>query len=146
MMMHAGKRKKLEAAGYEVGDAADFLGLSPEEEALISMKVNLSKQLVELRKKGGYSQSELARMIGSSQSRVAKIEACDPSVSMDLMFKAAFALGADQKKIDKFITTIAGVDATKPESSANKRTDARKGVAKERATAGSKTSARDAVA
>ena len=111
--MHASKRKKLEAAGYQVGDTADFLWLSPEQEALISMKVKLSKQLVELRKKGGLSQGALARMIGSSQSRVAKMEACDPSVSMDFMFKSAFALGVDQAKIGKLITSLSGVAATK---------------------------------
>ena len=62
---------------------------------------------------GEISQTALANMIGSSQSRVAKMEACDPSVSMDLMFKAAFALGADQEKIGKFIASIAGVALTK---------------------------------
>ena len=85
--MHASKRKKLEAGGYRVGNTADFLGLSPEEAALIDMKIKLSNQLFELRRKGGISQTALAKMIGSSQSRVAKMEACDPSVSMDLMFK-----------------------------------------------------------
>ena len=139
MTMHASKRKKLEAAGYQVGDAAEFLALSPEEEALINMKVKLSKQLVELRKKGGLSQGALAKMIGSSQSRVAKMEACDPSVSMDLMFKSAFALGADQTKIGKFITSLS-CGATK------KRTAAEKAVTNKKATAKRKTSARTAVA
>ena len=139
MTMHASKRKKLEAAGYQVGDAADFLGLSPEEEALINMKVKLSKQLIELRKKGGFSQGALAKMIGSSQSRVAKMEACDPSVSMDLMFKSAFALGADQTKIGKFITSLS-CDATK------NKTAAEKAVTNKKVTAKKKTSARTAVA
>ena len=120
--MHASKRKKLEAKGYRVGNTADFLGFSPEEAALIDMKVKLSNQLFELRRKGGISQTALADMIGSSQSRVAKMEACDPSVSMDLMFKAAFALGADQEKIGKFITSIAGVASTKGKAGAKKRT------------------------
>jgi DNA-binding XRE family transcriptional regulator len=120
--MHASKRKKLEAKGYRVGNTADFLGLSPEEAALIDMKVKLSKTLFELRRKGGISQTALANMIGSSQSRVAKMEACDPSVSIDLMFKAAFALGADQEKIAKFITSIAGVASTKGKAVAKKRT------------------------
>ena len=120
--MQASKRKKLEAKGYRVGSAADFLGLSPEEAALIDMKAKLSNQLFELRRKGGISQTALATMIGSSQSRVAKMEACDPSVSMDLMFKAAFALGADQEKIGKFITSIAGVASTKGKAGAKKRT------------------------
>lgn len=136
MTMHASKRKKLKAAGYQVGDAADFLGLSPEEEALINMKVKLSKQLIVLRKKGGFSQGALAKMIGSSQSRVAKMEACDPSVSMDLMFKSAFALGADQTKIGKFITSLSGVAATRRKAATKKK----------KATAKRKTSARAAVA
>ena len=144
--MHASKRRKLEAAGYQVGDAADFLGLSPEEEALINMKVELSKQLVELRKKAGFSQDALAKMIGSSQSRVAKMEACDPSVSMDLMFKSAFALGADQTRIGKFITSLSGVAATKRKAATKKRTASGKGVTKQKATAKRKTSARAAVA
>lgn len=139
MTMHASKRKKLESAGYQVGDAAEFLALSPEEEALINMKVKLSKQLVELRKKGGLSQGALAKMIGSSQSRVAKMEACDPSVSMDLMFKSAFALGADQTKIGKFITSLS-CGATK------KKTAAGKAVTNKKVTAKKKTSARTAVA
>jgi transcriptional regulator with XRE-family HTH domain len=95
--------------------------LSPEEAALIDMKVKLSSQLVELRKKAKISQGVLAKMIGSSQSRVAKMEACDPSVSMDLMFKSAFALGADQAKIDKFITSISGVAVTKRKAATKKR-------------------------
>ena len=124
MTMHASKQTKLEAAGYSVGDAADFLGLSSEEAALIDLKVKLSQQLVELRKKAKVSQTVLAKMIGSSQSRVAKMEACDPSVSMDLMFKAAFALGADQAKLTKLVTAISSGTETK-----------RKATSKTRATA-----------
>jgi DNA-binding XRE family transcriptional regulator len=129
MTMHASKRKRLESAGYKVGNAADFLGLSTEEAALIDMKVKLSIQLVELRKKGGISQTALANMIGSSQSRVAKMEACDSSVSMDLMFKTAFALGADQKKIGTFITSIAGDALTKRKAGAKKKTPAKAAIA-----------------
>ena len=121
MMMHASKRKKLEDAGYIVGDTADFLELSPEEAALIDMKVKLSSQLVELRKKAKVSQAVLAKMIGSSQSRVAKMEACDPSVSMDLMFKSAFALGADQARIGKLIASISSNTATIPKAPAKRR-------------------------
>lgn len=125
--MHASKRKKLEAAGYKVGDAADFLGLSPEEVALIDLKVSLASQLVALRKKVRISQETLAKRIGSSQSRIAKMEACDSSVSMDLMFKTAFALGADQKMIGRIVASSAakGVAATK-KAAAKKKTAVRK--------------------
>ena len=144
--MHASKRKKLEAAGYRVGHAADFLGLSPEETALIDMKVKLSSQLVELRKKARISQGVLAKMIGSSQSRVAKMEACDPSVSMDLMFKAAFALGADQAKIGKFITSMSGAAVTKRKAATKNRPAPGKVVTKNKAAAKTKAPAKAAVA
>lgn len=111
MTMHASKRKKLEAAGYKVSDAVDFLDLTPEEAALIDLKVELASQLVALRKMAKMSQSALAQRIGSSQSRVAKMEACDTSVSMDLMFKTAFALGARQEKVGKMVAALAGSDA-----------------------------------
>ncbi len=119
--MHASKRKKLEAAGYKVGDVADFLNLSPEEAALIDVKVRLASQLVALRKKAKISQAVLAKRIGSSQSRVAKMEACDPSVSMDLMFKTAFALGASQEKVGKLVAALTGNGVVASKSGASKK-------------------------
>lgn len=140
--MHASKRKKLEAAGYKVGDVADFLDLSPEEAALIDVKVKLASQLVALRKKAKISQSVLAQRIGSSQSRVAKMEACDPSVSMDLMFKTAFALGASREKAGRLVAALAGngVAASKSESAKEKvrvkrKAAVKKVAAKKKATA-----------
>lgn len=135
--MHASKRKKLEAAGYKVGDAADFLDLSPEEAALIDVKVKLASQLVALRKKAKISQSVLAQRIGSSQSRVAKMEACDPSVSMDLMFKTAFALGASQEKVGRLVAALAGNDAA-----ASKRQPAKKKARVKRRAAVKKVAAK----
>ena len=134
--MHASKRKKLEAGGYKVGDAADFLDLSPEEGALIDVKVKLASQLVALRKKAKISQNVLAQRIGSSQSRVAKMEACDPSVSMDLMFKTAFALGASQEKVGRLVAALAGdgVAVSKREPAKRKTRAKRKAAAKKVAT------------
>tara|TARA_A100001391_G_scaffold205435_2_gene206243 strand:+ start:2343 stop:2765 length:423 start_codon:yes stop_codon:yes gene_type:complete len=140
--MHASKRKKLEAAGYKVGDAADFLDLSPEEAALIDVKVKLASQLVALRKKAKISQSVLAQRIGSSQSRVAKMEACDPSVSMDLMFKTAFALGASHEKVGKLVAALAGNDA----AVSKRKAAAKKVAAKKKAPAKKAAPRRMAVA
>jgi ribosome-binding protein aMBF1 (putative translation factor) len=95
------KRKKLEGRGWKVGSPADFLELNEEEAALVELRLNLSDQLRELRTKNGLSQVELARRIGSSQSRVAKMEASDPSVSIDLLMKGLFAVGASQQQIGK---------------------------------------------
>jgi DNA-binding XRE family transcriptional regulator len=93
------KRQKLEAAGWKVGTVADFLQLSPEEVEIIEIQLSLSKSLKQLRKEKQLSQQELARNIQSSQSRVAKMEAGDPSVSIDLLIKSLISLGAARKDI-----------------------------------------------
>ena len=97
--MKANKRKKLENAGWKVGSANEFLELSPEESAYIEMKLALSATLKQERSKKKLSQVEFARMIASSQSRVAKMEAADPSVSIDLLLRSLLALGVPRKKV-----------------------------------------------
>ena len=97
--MKQSKRQKLEQNGWRVGTASDFLGLSAEESAYIEMKLALSETLREEREKKKLSQVQFARLIASSQSRVAKMEAADSSVSMDLLVKALLALGVARKKV-----------------------------------------------
>ncbi|TAJ95757.1 MAG: XRE family transcriptional regulator, partial [Gammaproteobacteria bacterium] len=80
--MRAHKRVKLEAQGWKVGSADEFLGLTPEESAYIEMKLALSSSLKQQRLKRKMSQVELAKAVKSSQSRIAKMEAGDPSVSI----------------------------------------------------------------
>ncbi len=97
--MKANKRKRLEKAGWRVGSTDEFLGLSPDESAYIEMKLALSEKLKQERVKKKLSQVEFARMIASSQSRVAKMEAADSSVSIDLLLKSLLALGVPKKKV-----------------------------------------------
>lgn len=97
--MDAKKRKRLEKAGWRVGSAADFLGLSEEETALVEMRLALSQSLKERRLASGFTQSTLAKQLGSSQSRVAKLEAADPSVSLELLIRALLAVGASRKDV-----------------------------------------------
>ena len=99
MTVKQSKRQKLEQNGWRVGTASDFLGLSEEESAYIEMKLALSATLREEREKKKLSQAQLARLIASSQSRVAKMEAADSSVSMDLLVKSLLALGVARKKV-----------------------------------------------
>ena len=99
--MKASKRKKLENAGWRVGSAGEFLELSPEESAYIEMKLALSETLRQERTRQKLSQVELARRIESSQSRVAKMEAADPSVSIDLILRSLLALGVPREKVAK---------------------------------------------
>ena len=102
--MKQSKRQKLERNGWRVGTASDFLGLSTEESAYIEMKLALSEALREEREKKNLSQVQLARLIASSQSRVAKMEAADSSVSMDLLIKSLLALGVARKKVARVLT------------------------------------------
>ena len=93
------KRDRLAAAGWRSGSAAEFLGLSPEEVEFVDLKLALSSELKDVRAENGLSQVELAQRLGSSQSRVAKMEASDPSVSIDLLIRALLAAGASKKDI-----------------------------------------------
>ncbi len=101
--MNRTKRKRLEAKGWRLGDTKDFLALSDEEMAIIEMKLALGQELKERRQQKRLSQVELARRINSSQSRVAKMEAGDASVSIDLLIKSLLALGASRKELARSI-------------------------------------------
>jgi len=102
--MHAVKRKKLEAAGYQVGSADDFLGLTPQESEYLDLKIKLSTQLREIRRIKKMSQEDMARYIGSSQSRVAKMESGDSSVSVDLLVKSLIAVGSTTKDLGRALS------------------------------------------
>lgn len=103
--MQANKRAKLETAGWKIGNTADFLNLTADESMYIEMKLALSRSLRERRLSKKLSQIELAKMIHSSQSRIAKMEAGDPSVSIDLIMKSLLALGASPKDVAKTISS-----------------------------------------
>ena len=104
--MKTGRRAKLEARGWSVGSTQDFLLLSDAESALVDLRLALSQSLRSLRKRRGLSQVELARRLKSSQSRVAKMEAGDASVSVDLLVRSLFAIGARPKDLAKAIRQL----------------------------------------
>ena len=97
------KKKALESKGYKVGSVDELLGLSEEELEYIELKLSLSQALIKQRKQSKLTQAQLAKMLKSSQSRVAKMEKGDPSVSVDLLVKSLIAMGADKKSIAKAI-------------------------------------------
>ncbi len=97
--MDKAKQKRLEAAEWKVGTVQDFLDLSPEEALLIDIRARLAVALSERRKAQALTQAELARRIRSSQSRVAKMEAADGSVSLDLLVRSLLALGTTRKEL-----------------------------------------------
>lgn len=97
------KRKRLESAGWKVGGTREFLGLTEEEAAIIELKVGLASAVREQRSRRSMSQEQLGELLGSSQSRVAKMEAADPSVSIDLMVRSLFRMGASRKDVASYI-------------------------------------------
>jgi ribosome-binding protein aMBF1 (putative translation factor) len=101
--MHKSKKQRLEDKGWKIGTADEFLDLAPEESAYIDLKLRLSDSLRERRSKQNLSQQQLASLIKSSQSRVAKMEAGDPTVSLDLLVKTLLALGASDRDLAKAI-------------------------------------------
>ncbi len=101
--MEKTKKKAIENKGWKVGDIDQFLGLDSAEMAIVEMKIALAKTLIEKRKQSKITQINMAKLIGSSQSRVAKIEKGDPTVSLELMLKSLFSLGATKKEIAKVI-------------------------------------------
>ena len=98
------KKDKLAKRGWKTGSVAEFLDLSDEESAYIEMKLALSEKLRERRRRTKLTQAELAKAIESSQSRVAKMEAGDPSVSIDLLVKSLLALGVSKKELGRTIS------------------------------------------
>ncbi len=109
--MDKAKRKRLEARGWRVGTASEFLGLSAEEAALVEMKVSLSQALRARREARGLSQVALAKRLRSSQSRVAKMEAADQTVSIDLLLRGLVVLGATPRDIARILGRDTGVAA-----------------------------------
>lgn len=105
--MKAQKKAKVEAAGWRVGSAADFLELTPEEAAYVDLKLALADYVKRLRVQAGLTQTDVARRLHSSQSRIAKMEAADPSVSLDLLVRSLLALGATRAQLAKVMSSRA---------------------------------------
>jgi DNA-binding XRE family transcriptional regulator len=104
MTMDKRKKDKLTKKGWKTGSVAEFLDLTDEESAYIEMKLALSEKLKERRRRAKLTQAELAKAIESSQSRVAKMEAGDPTVSIDLLVKSLLALGVSKKELGRTIS------------------------------------------
>lgn len=105
-------QKRLEKKGWRIGEVDEFLGLSEEESEFIELKLKLSEAFRSKRQQKGLTQVEIARTLRSSQSRVAKMEAGDPSVSVDLLIRALFALGTTRREIGRVVSSRERSSAT----------------------------------
>ncbi len=101
--MRESKRRRLEAKGWKFGGPKEFLGLSDQEADYIELKLNLAQVLQEKRRKRDLGQMDLAKVLGSSQSRIAKMEAGDSSVSLDLLIRALLALGTSRPELARIM-------------------------------------------
>ena len=97
--MRTSKKQRLEAKGWRIGSTAEFLDLSAEESAYVELKIALSRILQRRRRSKNLTQLQLAKRLGSSQSRVAKMESGDPSVSIDLLVRSLLVLGLGKKSL-----------------------------------------------
>ncbi len=87
------ERAALEAAGFRIGDAEDFLELTDEERRLVELRVAVSRAVRARREEQGLTQEQVAKKLKTSQPRVAMIEAGASAVSLDSMFRGLFVLG-----------------------------------------------------
>jgi len=100
------KIARLEKAGWKTVTVQDFLGLSDNEMAIIEVKVALSKCLRDQRTRAGLTQAQVAEIVRTSQPRVAKMEAADKTVSIDLLVKALVKTGVSVREIGRSLERV----------------------------------------
>jgi len=98
------KKRRLEAKGWRIGNVREFLALSPEESEYVELKLTLSKDLQKRRRSLKLTQHQMARLLKSSQSRIAKMEAGDPSVSIDLLVRSLLTLRSPRKALTRTLS------------------------------------------
>ena len=112
MTVRDAKRRRLEARGWKFGSAEDFLRLSAEEAVYVELKARLAIGLRDRRQRRSLTQADLAKRLRSSQSRIAKMEAGDPSVSLDLLVRSLLILGASRSELSRLISARSMTTAT----------------------------------
>ncbi len=105
--MDSAKRSRLEAAGWKLGDAADFLQMTDGERQVLDARVKLALAVRRQREAQHLSQKALGLRLGTSQPRVAKIERAASDVSLDQLMRAFTAAGG------RIVVTDTAVKANK---------------------------------
>jgi predicted transcriptional regulator len=93
------KREKIEAAGYEVTDSVDWIGLDPAEQIVVAMRISLAEELDRLRKEKKLSQSDLAKILGTRQPGVSRLISNPSATTLDALVRALLTLGATSRHI-----------------------------------------------
>jgi len=105
------QKRRLEARGWKFGSAEEFLELTPDEAAMVELRLKLADAVRLLRKDKNITQTQLAKLMGSSQSRVAKLEAAADSVSLDLLIRSFLAMGATTDDLAEVIGSSKALQA-----------------------------------
>lgn len=93
------RREELEKRSFRQTTIGDWLDLTPEQVEMIEMRVGLATMLRRLREREGMTQTDVARVLETSQPRVSKMESGDPTVTIDLLIRALLVLGVSRSKI-----------------------------------------------
>lgn len=101
--MNKKKLKVIEKKGFKTTSVKEFLELTAEEETLIELKLSLSNALKQERLRVKLSQEEFAKKLKTSQSRLAKMEAGDNSVTFDLLIKNLIKSGVNRSRLSEII-------------------------------------------
>lgn len=118
--MDDAKRKRLEKAGFKFGTVGELFDLHKVDEEMIELRVALAGTIRRLRQRSELSQARVAELLDSGQARVSKIESADPSVSLDLMFRAALTLGSTREGLAKVISSSGRNRQTAPSRRASR--------------------------
>lgn len=101
--MNTEKKQRLEAAGWNETTVREFLNLSAADAEYIEMKLAFARRLRQLRERRRLTQTKAAALLKTSQSRLARMEAGDPSVSLDLLVRGLFSLGATRRDLGRAV-------------------------------------------
>lgn len=101
--MTQAKRSRAEADDWTIGNADEFLGLSADESTYIEIKLALAGLLVERRKAASLTQALLAPQVKTSQSRLARMEHADATMSIDILVRTLLSTGESRQDIARVI-------------------------------------------
>ena len=101
MPLNAKKKARIEAMGGRVTTVEEWLDLTPEEVALIDMKIRLGNELRALRRERRLSQEEAAKLLKTSQGRISKMER--GQASLDQLTRSLLSMGESRKDLARVI-------------------------------------------
>ena len=93
------KKKRLEEAGWTVGDYGDVFGLTAEDRAFVEMRLAAAREVDRLLSKQKVTQKELAARMGTRQPSISKMLREPAEATFDFLFRALLALGATPQSI-----------------------------------------------